>query len=47
MRSDVLHPLFVHLHIALLFMAFITMYYWLFKGMARATLSVSAEGALW
>src|SRR2546422_11509365 len=30
----VLHPLFVHLHIALLLMAFITMYYWLFKGMA-------------
>ncbi len=29
----VLHPLFVHLHIALLFMAFLTMYYWLFKGL--------------
>lgn len=31
-----LHPLFVHLHIALLFMAFITMYYWLFKGLATS-----------
>jgi uncharacterized membrane protein len=36
MRSGVLHPLFVHLHIALLFMAFVTMYYWLFKGMATS-----------
>jgi uncharacterized membrane protein len=32
----VLHPLFVHLHIALLFMAFVTMYYWLFKGLATS-----------
>ncbi len=32
----VLHPLFVHLHIALLLMAFITMYYWLFKGLATS-----------
>ncbi len=30
----VLHPLFVHLHIALLFMALMTMYYWFFKGVA-------------
>lgn len=34
--QGVLHPLFVHLHIALLFMAFITMYYWLFKGLATS-----------
>lgn len=33
---SVLHPLFVHLHIALLLMAFITMYYWLFKGLATS-----------
>ncbi len=32
----VLHPLFVHLHIALLLMAFITMFYWLFKGLATS-----------
>lgn len=32
----VLHPLFVHLPIALLLMAFITMYYWLFKGLATS-----------
>lgn len=32
----VLHPLFVHLHIAFLFMAFIAMYYWLFKGLATS-----------
>lgn len=34
--QGVLHPLFVHLHIALLFMAFLTMYYWLFKGLATS-----------
>ena len=34
--QGVLHPLFVHLHIALLFMAFVTMYYWLFKGLATS-----------
>ena len=34
--QGVLHPLFVHLHIALLLMAFITMYYWLFKGLATS-----------
>lgn len=34
--QGVLHPLFVHLHIALLFMAFMTMYYWLFKGLATS-----------
>jgi hypothetical protein len=32
----VLHPLFVHLHIALLFMAFVCLYYWLFKGLATS-----------
>jgi uncharacterized membrane protein len=34
--QGVVHPLFVHLHIALLFMAFVTMYYWLFKGLATS-----------
>lgn len=34
--QGVLHPLFVHLHIALLLMAFMTMYYWLFKGLATS-----------
>jgi uncharacterized membrane protein len=34
--QGVLHPLFVHLHIALLFMAFVSMYYWLFKGLATS-----------
>lgn len=34
--NGVLHPLFVHLHIALLFMAFVSMYYWLFKGLATS-----------
>lgn len=34
--TGVLHPLFVHLPIALLLMAFITMYYWLFKGLATS-----------
>ena len=34
--QGVLHPLFVHLHIALLFMAFMTMYYWFFKGVATS-----------
>lgn len=32
----ILHPLFVHLHVAFLFMAFIAMYYWLFKGLATS-----------
>lgn len=32
----ILHPLFVHLHVAFLFMAFISMYYWLFKGLATS-----------
>ncbi len=36
MMQGVLHPLFVHLHIALLFMAFVTMYYWLFKGLVTS-----------
>ena len=34
--QGVLHPLFVHLHIALLAMAFMTMYYWLFKGLVTS-----------
>ena len=32
----VLHPLFVHLHIAFLFMAFIAMYAWLIRGLASS-----------
>lgn len=32
----VLHPLFVHLHIAFLLMAFIAMYGWLFRGLASS-----------
>jgi uncharacterized membrane protein len=36
MRGGVLHPLLVHLHIALLCMAFVTMCYWLFRGMATS-----------
>lgn len=32
----VIHPLFVHIHIALLLMGFISMYYWLFKGLATS-----------
>jgi uncharacterized membrane protein len=32
----VLHPLFVHLHIAFFVMAFIAMYTWLFRGMATS-----------
>ncbi len=32
----ILHPLFVHLHIAFLFMAFITMYAWLIRGLATS-----------
>ncbi len=32
----VLHPLFVHLHIAFLLMAFVSMYTWLFKGIASS-----------
>ncbi len=32
----ILHPLFVHLHIAFLFMAFIAMYTWLFRGLATS-----------
>lgn len=34
--KGVLHPLFVHLPIALLFMAFMTMCYWLFRGLATS-----------
>ena len=30
------HPLFVHLHIAVLVMAFIAMYYWFLKGLATS-----------
>ncbi len=33
---NVLHPLFVHLHIAFLLMAFLAMGYWLFKGLAAS-----------
>lgn len=33
---NVLHPLFVHLHIAFLFMAFVAMYTWLFRGLATS-----------
>ncbi|MFQ5678157.1 MAG: DUF2231 domain-containing protein [Gemmatimonadota bacterium] len=32
----VLHPLFVHLHIAFLLMAFVAMYTWLFRGLASS-----------
>ena len=32
----ILHPLFVHLHIAFLVMAFIAMYAWLFRGLATS-----------
>lgn len=32
----ILHPLFVHLHIAFLFMAFLAMYAWLFRGLASS-----------
>ncbi len=32
----VLHPLFVHLHIAFLLMAFVSMYAWLFRGLATS-----------
>jgi uncharacterized membrane protein len=32
----VLHPLFVHLHIAFLLMAFASMYTWLFRGLATS-----------
>jgi uncharacterized membrane protein len=32
----VLHPLFVHLHIAFLLMAFVAMYAWLFRGLATS-----------
>ena len=32
----ILHPLFVHLHIAFLLMAFIAMYTWLFRGLATS-----------
>ncbi len=32
----ILHPLFVHLHIAFLLMAFITMYAWLIRGLATS-----------
>ncbi len=32
----ILHPLFVHLHIAFLFMAFIAMYAWLIRGLATS-----------
>ena len=32
----VLHPLFVHLHIAFLIMAFVAMYTWLFRGLATS-----------
>jgi len=32
----VLHPLFVHLHIAFFMMAFVAMYTWLFRGLATS-----------
>lgn len=32
----ILHPLFVHLHVAFLLMAFIGMYTWLFRGLATS-----------
>ena len=32
----VLHPLFVHLHVAFLLMAFVAMYTWLFRGLATS-----------
>jgi uncharacterized membrane protein len=32
----VLHPLFVHLHIAFLLMAFVSMYAWLIRGLATS-----------
>lgn len=32
----VLHPLFVHLHIAFLLMAFLAMWYWLLKGLSSS-----------
>ena len=32
----ILHPLFVHLHIAFLLMAFVAMYTWLFRGLATS-----------
>ena len=32
----VLHPLFVHLHVAFLLMAFFAMYTWLFRGLATS-----------
>ncbi len=32
----ILHPLFVHLHIAFLFMAFISMFAWLIRGLATS-----------
>jgi len=32
----VLHPLFVHLHIATLLMAFVAMYTWLFRGLTTS-----------
>ncbi len=33
---SVIHPLFVHLHIAFLFMAFVAMYTWLLRGLATS-----------
>lgn len=33
---NVLHPLFVHLHIAFLLMAFLSMAYWLVKGLSQS-----------
>ena len=32
----VLHPLFVHLHVAFLLMAFVAMYTWFFRGLATS-----------
>lgn len=32
----ILHPLFVHLHVAFLVMAFVAMYTWLFRGLATS-----------
>lgn len=35
-HMNVLHPLFVHLHIAFLLMAFLSMAYWLVKGLSQS-----------
>ena len=37
----ILHPLFVHLHVAFLVMAFIAMYTWLVRGLATSVFARS------